>query len=413
MKRFLLFVLFLSPFLSFAQTNYKPGYVITNNGDSIPGFINYKERDLNPSFFSFKSAENAAAKTYRIRDCKAYGLISLEKFERHLVDISQSKEELSDLSYGLDTSKVRDSVFLKVIQTGKNVTLYSYTDRIKIRFYVKESAGLEPYELLHATYKLDEAGKIKDYNQYLRQLSVLMMKNNILTPENQSKLYAIGYRKAQIMGIISLINVQEIERGMKSTRFFVGAALNASKASYSGESVFNKPGSTAKISYGPMVSVGVDLFANPHIGRVIYRAELSFVTSKSDIFAPNTDPTIEYKQHEFDTYALILSPQIVWNVYNSSPIKVFIAGGAALTLSQTKNNVISTKLKSTGEIRREEDKVEFSNLYVGPQASAGFVINKRYEFFGSYLFSTQMTQYLNYSVNMKRLNIGLKYLFGN
>jgi hypothetical protein len=413
MKRFLLFAFFLSPLLSLAQTNYKPGYVITNTGDSVPGFINYKERDLNPSSFSFKSAENAAAQTYRIRDCKAYGLISLEKFERHLVDISQSKEELSDLSYGLDTSKVRDSVFLKVIQTGKNLTLYSYTDRIKIRFYVKESAGLEPYELLHATYKLDEAGKIKDYNQYLRQLSVLMMKNNILTPENQSKLYAIGYRKAQIMDIISLINAQEIERGMKSTRFFVGAALNASKASYGGISVFNKPGSEAKTSYSPMLTIGVDLFANPHIGRVIYRAELSFVTAKSDIFAPNTDPTVEYKDHSFDTYGLIFSPQVIWNVYNSNPFKVFIGGGADLNVSETKNNVISTKLRNTAAIRREEDRVDFNKFYVGVQASAGVVIKKKYEVFGSYMFNTPMNQYLNYSVNMQRMNVGVKYLFGN
>jgi len=39
----LLLIFILLPFISTAQTNYKPGYVVTLTGDTLHGFIDYKE----------------------------------------------------------------------------------------------------------------------------------------------------------------------------------------------------------------------------------------------------------------------------------------------------------------------------------------------------------------------------------
>ncbi|MDB5026006.1 MAG: hypothetical protein JWP78_3761 [Mucilaginibacter sp.] len=40
----------LLPALSYAQSNYKPGYVITLKGDTLPGFIDYREWNSNQSY---------------------------------------------------------------------------------------------------------------------------------------------------------------------------------------------------------------------------------------------------------------------------------------------------------------------------------------------------------------------------
>jgi hypothetical protein len=51
----LLLFFFLLPFFSLAQTNYKPGYVVTLKGDTLRGFIDYKEWIKNPKYISFKN----------------------------------------------------------------------------------------------------------------------------------------------------------------------------------------------------------------------------------------------------------------------------------------------------------------------------------------------------------------------
>jgi hypothetical protein len=411
MRRFFLYLFVLLPFLSNAQNNFKPGYVITNSGDSIPGFINYKEREQNPSSISFRPKTNSPAHTYEISDVKAYGLFGLETYQRFIVDISQSKEALADISVGRDSTLTRDTVFLKVLQAGNKITLYTYADNIKTRYYIKEKESSEPYELVYATYRIDETGKLKDYNKYIRQLTLLLLKNNLYTAVNQTKLQSITYSKEGIVDIVSSINAKKAEKGMKSTRLFVGAAFNTSKASYTGKSVFTGPGVTNKRSYAPMITAGIDLFANPHIRRVVYRAELSFTSAKSDIYAPNTDPTIDYKEHAFDSYGLILTPQVIWNVFNTKPIKVFVEVGAALNFSKYNNNVTTIKWRNTTELLIQKEKVELSSFYYAPQAGGGIVINKRIEFFGNYMFKAQMSNFVNYGLVMERLNVGLKYLF--
>jgi hypothetical protein len=411
MKRFFLCLFILLPFLSNAQSNYKAGYVITNSGDSIPGFINYTEREQNPISFTFRRTLDAPSQTYRIADAKRYGLNGLEYYERHTVDISQSKETIKDLSVGLDSSSIRDTVFLKVVQAGKNLLLYSYSDNTKTRYYIKERNASEPYELIYATYRLDETGKVKDYNKYIRQLTVLLLGNNLYTPVNQAKLQSLTYNKAPILGIVSILNDQKAEKGKNSTRLFAGAAFNTSRAGYSGQSPFNVPGFTNNRSYSPMITVGIDLFPNPNIGRVFYRAELSFTSAKSDIYAAHTDPTIDFKEHFYDAYSLIFTPQAIWNIYNASRLKVFIGAGVALNVSKYTNNIMNTKLKSTGELRIEKES-DFTYSYFAPQLSGGFLVKRRFELFANYMFDAKTDDYFNYYISMTRLNIGVKYLFG-
>jgi hypothetical protein len=412
MKRFFLFLLTCLPFLSNAQSNYKPGYLISNTGDSIPGFINYKEREQNPVSFIFRVTADSPSKTYNISDAKGYGVNGIEKYERYLVDISQSKEALADVSVGLDSTTTRNTVFLKVIQTGKKVSMYAYSDPIKTRYYLKEGASSEPYELIYSVYRIDETGQVKDYNKYIRQLTVLLLNNDQLTPEVQSKVQALTYGRGPILKIVSVLNGQKAEKAKKGTRFFLGAAYNSSKASYTGKTVFNGPGVTNKTSYAPMLTAGVDLFANPAIGRVIYRLELSFTSAKSDIYAPNTDPTIDYKEHSFDSYGGMLTPQVIWNVFNTKPVKVFIGAGAALNYSAYQNNVTTTKWKATSELLIQKDRTELNKFYYAPQASAGIVLNSKVELFGNYMFKAMVGNLVNEGLAMERLNLGVKYLFG-
>jgi hypothetical protein len=412
MKRFFLCLFILVPFLSQAQTNFKPGYLINNAGDSIPGFIRYNERNRDPSSFTFETTVNGPSKTYQVSDAKAYGLTGIVDYKRFAVDVSQSKEALKDLPFALDSTFIRDTVFLRVVQVGKKLSLYSYSDHIKTRFYIKEPNASEPRELIYTTYRMDERGTVKEYNKYIRQLTELLLSNNLYTPENQRKMQSLTYNQTQILGIVSLLNDQKPEKGMKSTRFFIGAAFNTSNASYTGGWFFDVPGITNKRSFAPMLMAGFDFYANPHVGRMLYRVELSYTTAKSDIYAPDTDPTIAYKENFYDSYSLIFTPQGIWNVVNKDKLKVFIGAGVSINRSRNQNISTLTKVKRTGEIRTEKES-DFTYVYIAPQVSGGIVLNRHFEVFGNYMFAGEKNDYYDYKLSMARINIGLKYLFGH
>ena len=55
MEKYCTVVLFLLPLLSIAQANYKSGYVVTLKGDTLRGYINYKEWGRNPKDIDFKA----------------------------------------------------------------------------------------------------------------------------------------------------------------------------------------------------------------------------------------------------------------------------------------------------------------------------------------------------------------------
>ncbi|RZK60877.1 MAG: hypothetical protein EOO85_34085 [Pedobacter sp.] len=140
MKYTLSILILLLPALISAQTNYKSGYIVTNSGDTISGLINYKERVSNANTVSMKTGSSVKPKEYGVNEIIAYGITGIESYEQHLVTISQHTIDPANLSIGIDSSYRTDKVFLKVIQKGGKVNLFSYRDNIKPRFYIQDSA---------------------------------------------------------------------------------------------------------------------------------------------------------------------------------------------------------------------------------------------------------------------------------
>jgi len=68
---FLSFV-FVSPKTAGAQVNYIPAKVVSINGDTLNGFINYQEWERSPVSIKFKTSENGKVINFRPRDISAF-----------------------------------------------------------------------------------------------------------------------------------------------------------------------------------------------------------------------------------------------------------------------------------------------------------------------------------------------------
>ncbi|MGZ3767162.1 MAG: hypothetical protein ACXVA2_21040, partial [Mucilaginibacter sp.] len=110
---------FLLPLISVAQSNYKPGYVVTLKGDTIHGFIDYREWDKNPVQVVFKTKLNESKnESFTVQNAKAFAITRLEYYERQVVSVSQDPIDITTIGTKIDTSSKNDTVFLKVINKG-------------------------------------------------------------------------------------------------------------------------------------------------------------------------------------------------------------------------------------------------------------------------------------------------------
>lgn len=99
MKRFFLFLLMAIPAIGIAQSNFQKGYLVTNGGDTLKGYIDYREGLKTPTSFVFKSELNSSAlKTYTLKDCIVWHIDDMASYQRFLVDISLGSVEISKIS---------------------------------------------------------------------------------------------------------------------------------------------------------------------------------------------------------------------------------------------------------------------------------------------------------------------------
>jgi hypothetical protein len=155
---------------SFCQENYLPGYIINLTGDTLHGFIDYRNWNRNPKIIFFKEKSNGHKAKYTPLDIKAFGVRD-EIYESAKVEVEESSDNTSELQSNNELDIQVDTVFLQTMIKGSK-SLYCYKNKNeKDQFYIKQGSG---YELLiYKKYISDHEGKeiITENGRYLSQLS--------------------------------------------------------------------------------------------------------------------------------------------------------------------------------------------------------------------------------------------------
>lgn len=403
MKRSLLILLWVIPFLSIAQTDFRKGYLITNAQDTLRGFISFREESENPIAVYFRSELNDKTQVFPLKDCKAYVVENFYSYRRETVNISMSKDDINRISTGRDTSSKNDMVFLRILQSGENVTLFMYTDDVKTRFYIQSKEDPAPLELIRNIFYTGP-GLAKTENKFQVQLYQLMQKYQKNLTLKDVKLEWAKYNANDLIKVVSKINNQSArEFTVKDTRFFIGAGLSLTSFVYKGSHSLANATAVAKKSNNPIVTVGVDYIPKPLIGKMVYRVNATLFMSKNEIYKKSSN-----LKHSFDELTFGLSPQIIYNIYNSQMIKFYAGAGISANVSSYSNNVMST-LDQGAEPKKSE--VDFNVINFSPKITAGFVVNKKVELSGGYYVNSTTTDYQTFRVSVSRFTFGVHYLF--
>ncbi|AYL94143.1 hypothetical protein [Mucilaginibacter celer] len=419
---FLLFVLL--PFFSFAQSHFKPGYVITTGGQTVQGFIDERDWDNNPTSISFKTSASATdTKSYTVDNISYFEVTGSVAFQRYSGAISMDETDINKLSTGKDTSTKQATVFLRLQQKGDKVSLFSYSDDIKTRYFIADNQAGTTVELIYRIYRTGEAAGVngtntRSENQYVPQLYSLATKYNPSSSKLGVLIEKAEYKPGDLKSISQLINNQTVDNDSYGSHagmdFFVGAGVDASTYKFTGAAVFYNDVPN-KTSFAPVFIAGVNFYTNKDIGRFIFRTEVLYTSSSYntivDVYFNQPDKpkaTYRLKQHEIG-----IAPQVLYYFYNTANVKAYAGIGLMLNLTSYGGNNITNNADPTSV---RTNILVLDTRWLSYPIKAGVLLNKNIEVALAYSLPVSITNIAatntaNYSLNLSSFKAGVNYHF--
>jgi hypothetical protein len=417
----------LLPALSYAQSNYKPGYVVNIKGDTLKGFIDYREWGINPDNIQFKSAlTDKDPKIFTTSDISYFSVTGLDSYQRYTGLITTDATDKDHIASFRDTTYKNATVFIRILQKGKNLSLYSYTDNLKVRFYVGEAPDYMPAELVYRLYYnysgipvKGQNGVTVNENTYQRQLFALANKYGVLDDGLQRDIERTDYTEDNIGSVVNRINKISKAEYAKANKIkgpifnvFVGAGANIENISTAGGSTYQAGGGKSYTSTGGMVSGGVNFFVNPVVRRFQLRIEVGISKGQfKSLYDLKVSPYIPFEA-SFDELSVNLAPQVLYNFYNAENLKIYASVGFLMRYYKFSNAYFGSRSRPNSETDIEQNE---PYLFISAQNSvmfkAGVQIHKNWGLFAQYLVSQPITDNSYWSLSSKCEQFGINYYF--
>jgi len=412
MKKVYLLLFGLLPFFALAQANFKTAYVVTTAGDTLKGFIDYKEWSHSPTSVKF-STEPAGSnpQVFTAIAAKGFGVTGVETFVSFSGHISADRNVPPDVSTGIDTSTINASVFLKQLNTGPQVILYECTDDIKTRFFISKKGQL-PQELSYHVF-IDTTGSgVRETSTFRGQLKVLA---DTYAPGNealQKSIDHIRYSESDLMKIVDQLNHTKTVKKVssdKAMRFFAGGGVNSISTKFAGDNNFSAAANKTVLT--PLVSAGVDFFANPAVQQLLFRIEASY-WYQSRSFYVNTASDFGSaisERYSLKQSSVTVTPQIMYALFNQVNSKIYLGFGAALNYSAYHNGPHVITYTVSGD--QVVEPYGFEKFWFNFPVEASGMFNKHIEINIKYYVTGGYSNYNNFNLKSDILSLGVHFLF--
>jgi hypothetical protein len=160
--------------IGYAQKNFQPAFIIQNNGDTIRGFIDYRNWGKIPASFSFKSTYDSEPKIIKPEDVQEVN-VNNEKYLSKYIDISIGTDILDDLPLENEIIIKKEKCFIQELIPGSKSLYYYQDNSIQQQYYIRQ--GDSVILLVYSKY-IDKSGKVdvvRENKKYQAQLAFYLI----------------------------------------------------------------------------------------------------------------------------------------------------------------------------------------------------------------------------------------------
>lgn len=402
-----------------AQRNFKPGFVVTNNGDTIRGQINYLGWRSNPSKFSFLPDQSGSNPVlYSIHDCQYFEISGEDVYRRAIVTRDMRPVRIEEVSSTTRDSISTDTVFLRLLVKGNRLTLYQLVDS-KERYYLQEGEG-NPVELLYKVYISEYVSALEEQMIFRDQLRKYLPEadpSKLMTQINRAR-----YNDRDLTNVIIKLNGDKVSgltnqvgsNAKSSIEWFVSGGAGVSKLAFGGDmnsSVVT--GLSYKTAVVPIIAAGVDLLNDRNLRNFVFRFEMT-VSQRS--YTGSWRGMADFPHHIQDkSYTLKMwdiSPSIslLYNFNTARRVSYYIGAGLACNFANYTTNRYVLKDETDPYYNENNNaQLDLGNLWPSVFLRAGVRINKQFEIATTGDLWGNMTNNSNFSARGKVFSLGLNY----
>jgi opacity protein-like surface antigen len=263
----------------FSQTDFRRGYVITNERDTLDGLVDYRVGSGAYQFCEFQKANASEKVRYGPSDIVGYGYLSDKTFESREI---RTKEEPSK------------TVFIEVLVKGL-VSLYKWNDT----FYVDKTGQLLQQLTNESKERIVDGKSVVIYsNQYVGTLNMLLFDCDRL----KRRIETVELYERSLTNLVQDYNkckgapnvTPKSDKPWVKASWGIAGGVNLSELDFQANSTnLPKFTGTSETSMSPVLGVSMDIFSPRNNERISFHADVLYAAPKYHLFnsTNNNAPT--------------------------------------------------------------------------------------------------------------------------
>lgn len=377
----LITVIFLCTFFdATAQKNFQKGYVVTTNGDTLSGLINYRNWEKNPKKVEFTNTLTNVTSSYGLNDIEYFEIVNADAYKKAVVIKDLSPVKADDLDKIPAITTVADTVFLRVLIKSEKLNLYELVD-MRPHYFIQQPHG----ELSELIYRVvpdkSQPGQYYYLYSFRDQLKAFSGNEGRLLKE----IDKAQYKGKDLVMVVQKINNENttVAAGKSSAGFNIitGAGISYNTLDFGG----NRD-ELNSLNFDPAtgfsVSAGLDFYSERNLKKLVFRLEFSYSSVK--YYGEGMDKDF-YGKDELNEYTIKqnnITPEIAI-LYNflrfSKNSRLYAGAGIAFNITGYSANTFTTTNIETDKTSIKEDYLDFEKFWATPQVYIGSVINDKIE----------------------------------
>jgi len=359
MKRLILLIILICiAEFSFSQTDFKKGYVITNDKDTLIGLVDFREKAKAYKSCDFKLSKGKNVITYEPENVFGYGFENDKFFQSRKITINNQPSQI---------------VFLEVIVRGL-VSLYKFEDTY---FIEKGDAGLQ--QLINETKEVFVGKKtgLKNTNQHIGTINMVVFD----CAEIRERVQKVRIVEKELTILIEDYNRCKGEPSITFkakkpwTKVIVGmtGGLNISQLNFKANPGYEHLVGNFEVSKSPMIGVSLDILSPRLSERISFHGDLHYLTSKYynyTLFNSSSSVETNYVTIELQQLKVPIGFRYTFPKRNFTPY-FNIGISSTIHLSSNSNWIQEVELKNNVVITNVSEALVMKNSQLGLWGGCG------------------------------------------